>query len=296
MADPPIYVNSISLGAPGDSLFVGNIPYHVRRSDAASSMGTPLQQMGTIVSDLPSFHHGVAPSSFGNMPNDSLQSQGVAFNPLDFPSAAPGSSLHQPSPLFGNKDGNAVNAQTSLWERASAPAERPRTSEPEGFHLEAAVDFLEHSEHRSNVMPSATASGSLNNVLGFGVGQNHSIGLPVQGTSARAPLMSAHGRDDAQIIESLFGPAPGAAPQHVPSLLSDLHGLSLDGSRRINNTGLWNSAETTCNDASKGLLPIGGDAVPQQGLSGESLLFAGNGLAAVSKSQSRFAWGEPGNG
>ena len=145
-------------------------------------------------------------------------------------------------------------------------------------------------------MPSAGARGGMDNVLSFGVGQTHSMGLPVHGTSAYGSLMSAQGRDDAQIIESLFGPAPGAAPQNVPSLLSDLHGLSLDDSRRINSTQPWNSSDTNCMNASKGLLPpIEGVAAPQSGLSSESLLFAGNGMASVTKPQSRFAWGEPGN-
>lgn len=173
----------------------------------------------------------------------------------------------------------------------------------DGFHLNAAVDFLQHSQHRStSIPPTNTAPGAgLNDVIGGlgSSGQKPPVGLPpARGVSAPEPLISAQGRDDAQIIDSLFGPTQGHAGNNGSSLLSGLQELSLGG-EGANSTGLW-GATNTPNDGGglKGLPPIGGPAAGSATQPmGNSLLFANNGPALDPKTpQSRFAWGESSNG
>jgi len=283
----PIFPTGTNLRPSGDQYFAqpGSLDNN--------QMGTPLQQMSPIVPRT-TFTSGTASSGFGSMANPHPQSsvplqQEGAFHQSGFPRARSGPSDFHQSSMLNNFDN--VNGDRSS--SGSAPALWERQQGSDGFRLDAAVDFLEHSNHRPTAMPPTPASGSgMNDVIGLGGSQNPPIGLPPRSAGASGPLISAQGRDDSQIVDSLFGPPQGTAGNES-SLLAGLQGLSL-GSEGMNSTGLWGSSSTSNHGSLKGLPPIGGLAAPVA--QENSSLFTNTGLATDPKSQSQFAWGESGNG
>lgn len=166
---------------------------------------------------------------------------------------------------------------SSFWNATSSGIRTP--SGPDSFRLDAAVDFLEHSKLHST-MVVGTLSADVNEGL---IGLSHTPDIPQQSIAKQDQSLSVQtGGDDAQMIDSLFGPA---LTVNDPQLLTGLQGISLhDESTSI---GLWGSSHNANDTGLKSLLEA-----PERD---EPLVLAGMQqtlLAAERKSQSRFAWGE----
>ena len=146
----------------------------------------------------------------------------------------------------------------------------------DGFKLHAAaVDFLEHSQ-QVHTKPISSV-GDINDVLGLSMPP--SVGLEQSLNNSQDPLHHfPKGRDDAQMIDSLFGPTLAAVPSSstADNLLSSLNGLSL----RVDegSSGLWGSSDLLVNSSTLRDRE-------------DSTLFGG---LAPQKSESRFVWEETG--
>jgi hypothetical protein len=146
----------------------------------------------------------------------------------------------------------------------------------DGFKLHAAaVDFLEHSQQiHSNPIPSVS---DINDVLGLSMPPPAAVEQTLNST--QDPLLHfPKGRDDAQMVDSLFGPTLAAVPSSATTdnLLSSLNGLSL----RVDESSsrLWGNTD---------LLVNAGNLRANE----DSTLFGG---LAPQKSESRFVWEENG--
>jgi KH domain len=142
----------------------------------------------------------------------------------------------------------------------------------DSFQLHAAVDFLEHSkQHHSK--PTSTV-GEMNDVIGFSVPPT---GFERTLSSTQDPMLHfPKGRDDAQMVDSLFGPT-STTTTSAENLLSGLNGLSLH--RDEVTSGLWGNTDPIVNPSNLRE-------------SDDSILFGG---LAPQKSESRFVWGESGH-
>jgi KH domain len=171
---------------------------------------------------------------------------------------------------------------TGFWNGIGAPQPNPShvgvsATSNDGFKLHAAaVDFLEHSQQvHNNPIPSV---GGINDVLGLSMPSP--VGLEQTLNSTQDPLLHfPKGRDDAQMVDSLFGPTTSAVvPSSVSAdnLLSSLNGLSLCVDE--SSPGLWGSTELLVNS---GNFRAGEDSTLFDGL-------------LPQKSESRFVWEDTG--
>ena len=182
---------------------------------------------------------------------------------------------------FRQNDPSTSGVGPGFWNGMDAPQPQPMHGNMNamahgGFELHAAaVDFLEHSQ-QVHGKPISSA-GDMKDVFGLSMpspdGLEHALG------SAQDPMLRfPKGRDDAQMIDSLFGPTLAAVPSSTAAdnLLTTLNGLSL----RTDNgsSGLWGNNDLLVNANNVG---------PRE----ESTLFAG---LASQKSESRFIWEESG--
>ena len=145
----------------------------------------------------------------------------------------------------------------------------------DGFELHAAaVDFLEHSQ-QVHAKP-VSSIGDINEVLGLSrpspAGLEHTLG------DSQDPLIHfPKGRDDAQMVDSLFGPSSAAVPSSTATedLLSSLNGLSLRVDKR--SSGLWGNADINSSNL--------------RTTAEDTTLFS---ELSPYKSESRFVWEEAG--
>ena len=166
---------------------------------------------------------------------------------------------------------------SGFWNDIGAPRQNPahvgvNTISNDGFKLHAAaVDFLEHSQQvHINPKPSV---GDINDVLGLSMPP--SAGLEQTLSNSQDPLLHfPKGRDDAEMVDSLFGPTLVAVPSSATAdnLLSSLNGLSL----RVDesSSGLWGGTDVLVHSDN---LRAGE----------ENTLFGG---LVPQKSESRFVW------
>jgi hypothetical protein len=148
----------------------------------------------------------------------------------------------------------------------------------DNFHLSAAVEFLEHSQHL-HPKPLSTI-GDTNGFMGLSVTSTNHHNQALQNSQDNL-LNFSRRQDDAQMVDSLFGPS--VTPAGSGTMLSGLQGLSLNPSEA--STGLWGSDDPLISATSR---PIGAD---------ESLMFGGLSSPhppSDRKSESRFLWGESG--
>jgi KH domain len=232
------------------------------------------------------------PSSFLHMQNQthasiqrpiafqpSQNSFGAAVGPVD-----PQRSAH--NSFLQNENGLSGVVGPGFWNDVSTsrdPMHRglntmPQHLSTDGFHLDAAVDFLEHSK-QLHTKPQSMV-GDMNNIIGFSgpsAVHDQTIG------SVHNPILDyPKGRDDAQMVDSLFGPL--TTPSSGDAILSGLQGLSL---HREESIGLWGSSDPLTNSSS--LQSPGSD---------RPLLFGERTATqptAERKSESRFVWGESGH-
>ena len=146
-----------------------------------------------------------------------------------------------------SNDRMGAMAGPALWEKpigqtgfsaSTVPNAGPPGSE--GFHFDAAMEFLKHSKE---TLPSP-APGPVASLLRTQSSPLKSVGHPVSspGPSIRNHLsepdannpLSSLGRDDSNMIDSLFGPTK--VPGNESSLLAGLQGLSLESDK-----GLWSA-------------------------------------------------------
>lgn len=189
-----------------------------------------------------------------------------------------GPANSQPGML--NSFGNATGGAPALWDGPRGPPSG-QTHGPDGFRLDAAVDFLEHSKRPA---PSLPAGGSVNEAIGLvspASTPRNSIVNPQGNLTVQAPLMNNPVRDDAQMVDSLFGPANSATAGS--SLLTGLQGLSIHSKEA--STGLWGTSNEPSDAGLKGLPSLGGLGPANPSLA-----------ATEQKTQSRFAWGESSGG
>jgi hypothetical protein len=169
----------------------------------------------------------------------------------------------------------------------------PQLPGSEGFHLDAAVDFLHHSkQQRSN--PTHVRPG-VNGVIGLSRPAGESA--PIGCKNSAPPAMSLRTGDESLMVDSLF--APAEIGRNDSNILTGLQGLS------ISNEGLGGGLWGTSNVGNGGVgglenlsLPVGRDHGADR--KDESGLFAAvqHNLATHEHhpSQSRFAWGAPRDG
>lgn len=189
---------------------------------------------------------------------------------------------------FAEPDNTGLMAESpSAWNRpvvapsVTSPIAGQHSQELSDFRLDAAVEFLEHTKLADSIgLPNSN------------VGISGSLGVvsPLHGRplhremSAPDPLMSRPVRDDAQIVDILFGPSETGVTG--PSIVTGLQGLDINN-EQAPVSGLWE--EHDLGSGLKGLSSLGGLG-PE---SDNSLFFQGAQPSLTAKSQSRFAWGDP---
>jgi hypothetical protein len=260
------------------------------RGQRSIQMGHPLHQSNPTPQEHPAFLPA-NPSAFGPTPNQNRlpMHHPIAYHPSQNGFAAhrgPGDSQSAMLNNFGKPGKGSIPA---LWNGSGVhqgPVEGSRAQVShgsDGFRLDAAVEFLEHSKHHSTAVPGVVAG--MNEIIGL----PHPVGVQ-RNVSARNPLIGFQkGRDDAQMVDSLFGPAGSAG--NGASLLTGLEGLSIN--REGASTGLWGMSNASDGGSLKGLPSLGALAPGPD----DPLLFADSQptmSATEWKSQSRFAWGESG--
>jgi len=215
----------------------------------------------------------------------------------------------QPSSLRSDESnlGNRGLPNPTFWNGTGVHPSHPGQGQSgpqhsaDGFRLDAAVEFLQHSHpkpHRAASMP-----GGVNDVIGLptsppavaaAVNNKPAIGIH----RATSVPVSNLGGDDSRMIDSLFGPPSNATPNDS-SLLTGLQGLSIGKQDLSAGSGLWGSAAVG-GDELKGLHLGGvGDPAPTANAPGASShLFQSAGSAAApvnhhqqNQNQSRFGWG-----
>ena len=161
-----------------------------------------------------------------------------------------------------------------LWEQqpsfpSAAPTTRQRRTarKDEGFRLDAAVDFLQHSREAQGTTTTTTSQMPESTISKI---------LPAAGVDS-----GIAGRDDSVMVDSLFGPTTKGSVVSGSPLLSGLRGLSLGSEKNP----LWgSSAEATAGERFTEASPssLFSEVVPP------TSSFA----TSEPPSHSRFAWGE----
>jgi hypothetical protein len=137
----------------------------------------------------------------------------------------------------------------------------------EGFHLDAAVEFLQHSTQPGLSAPSAAPGGT---------------------TSSSFANSGLSGADDSLIVDSLFGPSDNMSG--ASALLSGLQGLSI-GKETHSNSDIWGSVPAP--EQQYAAPPRGAWEGRTETAAPSPPLFE---PSQPNASHSRFAWGGYGNG
>lgn len=256
------------------------------QSGQGTHSGHPLQNSNYISQERPTFLPGI-PSAFGPMSNQN--NLPTVFQPsrICFPAHSGPGDPHLVRQNNFDKSGNdRVGVAPAFWNGLVSSHGHIQGSAnhvlhgSDSFHLDAAVEFLEHSTQHSTTISGVVRR--KNEIVGFA----NPVGVE-QSLCGQDPLIGFQKvRDDAQMVDSLFGPAGNV--DNESSLLTGLQGLSLnvDGV----STGMWGSSNATEGGVLKGLATVGAPA-------NDAMLFARiQPTLSVTerKSQSRFAWGESG--
>jgi hypothetical protein len=305
MANAPIFPGG--MGMPNQESLFGPSPGFMQQQGHGAGPMIPDQHQGNHIGrppqsyaprqDMPPFHQ--APSQgFGPMPGNHhmpMHQQHSAFH-----NSQPGFHMSTPESQrsvlndIGKPDNRVGPSQGGMWDlsQPNPVSSMPRLPGSDGFHLDAAVDFLQHSskQQRSN---STHAPSSVNGLIGLSspVGESAPIG-PSRKHSAPSGMLPRTG-EESLMVDSLFASAESG--RNDSSILMGLQGLS------INNEGLgggmWGSSNVGNGDVG-GLeslsLPVGREHGADR--KDESGLFAAVQPTATHEhhpSQSRFAWGAP---
>jgi hypothetical protein len=248
------------------------------------------QPTGTLAPSFPKFQQNTG--GFGANPNSLPIPAQSTFPPVQtgFHHLQRSSSVPLNSMLngFAEPDDSGLIAESpSAWNRpvvapaVTSPLAGQHSQEPSDFRLDAAVEFLEHTKLADSI---GLPNGNVGITESLGV-VSPSHGRPLhREMSAPDPLMSRLSRDDAQIVDILFGPPDTSVPG--PSIVTGLQGLAINN-ERAPASGLWE--EHDLGSGLKGLSSLGGLG-PE---SDSSLFYQGTQPSLTAKSQSRFAWGEP---
>jgi hypothetical protein len=198
---------------------------------------------------------------------------------------------------IGKPDNRTGPSQGGMWDLPPphAVSSMPQLPGSDGFHLDAAVDFLEHSkQQRSN--PIHAPSG-VNGLISLSRPEGEGAPIGLARKHGAPPAMLSRTGDESLMVDSLFAPAESA--RNDSNLLTGLQGLS------INNEGLggglWGTSNVGNGDGG-GLeslsLPVGREHGADR--KDESRLFAAVQPTLATHehhpSQSRFAWGAPRDG
>jgi hypothetical protein len=245
--------------------------------------------------DMPPFHQAPA-HGFGPIPgnNQMPMHQHSAFHPSQqgFQMSTPESQRSVLNDIGepGNRSGPSPGG---MWDLPSphhgAESSMPQLPGSQGFRLDAAVDFLEHSkQQRSNSIPLPTGVNGLLGISGHGV-ESAPIGLVRKHSSP--PEMLHRTGDESLMVDSLF--APAETGRNDSNILTGLQGLSI--SDEDLGGGLWGSSNAGNGDGGLEILslPVGEHGDDREDQSG---LFADLATHEQHPPQSRFAWGAPREG
>lgn len=239
-----------------------------------NQMGRPPPQPFPSGQEMPPFHRG-QPQGFGQMPGS---------HPSQMPMQHQPSGYHPSQPVEpGNRGGPAPGDMWGLSQPRVGPEPSMPPQRPDGFRLDAAVDFLQHSNHQqqANTMPLPT-----DGLMGLSQPVEP---RPIGGNRQPDPSMLPRG--DEFMVDSLFGPAKSS--RNDPSLVTGLQGLSIRNEQGLGG-GLWGGSNSGSSSGLQGLsLPPDGQGTK---LKEPSTLFATAPPTTVAAnehhpSQSRFAWG-----
>jgi hypothetical protein len=183
----------------------------------------------------------------------------------------------------GHWNGIASQPPGSALASLEHPSSSPRPSD--GFHFDAAVDFLQST----SPSPSASLPTPENPVLRPSVppqGDERIIGLNPKPVLSGF-LSSSAAPDDSHIVDSLFGPSTGAGTEGSV-LLNGLSGLSINPG--LSGSGLWGDAPSIVEE--KALSGLGSILPSDMPRSSPANLDFGVGQAVDihHPPQSRFGW------
>jgi hypothetical protein len=304
MANAPIFPGG--LGMPNQESLFGPSPGFMQQQGHGGGPMLPEQHQGNHIGrppqsyaprqDMPPFHQ--APSQgFGPIPGNHhmpMHQHG------SFHSSQPGFQMSTPESQrsvlndIGKPDNRAGPSPGGMWDltQPHPVSSIPQLPGSEGFHLDAAVDFLEHSKQQKT--NSMQAPSGVNGLIGLSspVGQAAPIGRSRR-HGAQSGMLPRTG-EESLMVDSLFAPAERG--RNDSNILTGLQGLS------INNEGLgggmWGSSNVGNGDGG-GVdtlsLPVGREhgADPKD----ESGLFTAVQPTLATHenhpSRSRFAWGAP---
>jgi hypothetical protein len=246
------------------------------RQDIQHFPHTPLQGFGPVPGGHPS-----------QMP---MQHQQSAFRPSQsgFPMSGPETQRSAMNNVV-KTDNKGASGPGGMW--GLPPSRAGPLPGQEGFRLDAAVEFLQHSQQpRTNSMP-LSADGN-NGFMGMlRPGENAPSGGMHREQSA--PVLSP-GRDESLMVDSLFAPAKNV--RHDANLLTGLQGLSIENEGL--GGGFWGSSTAGSNSGLEGAPPlpaVGGGGMQRSTLKEPSTLFSTAKPTPAANdhhpSQSRFAWG-----
>jgi KH domain len=174
---------------------------------------------------------------------------------------------------------NGIGTSHGFTQGGIGAAPSQHVSSADNFHLNAAVEFLEHSQ-QLHPKPLSTI-GDANGLMGLSVPSTNLSNQSLQNNQDNL-LSFTRRQDDAQMVDSLFGPS--TTPAGPSTMLSRLQGLSLNPNEA--STGLWGSGDPLVDST---LRPLE---------SAESLMFGSLSSPhppTERKSESRFLWGESGS-
>jgi hypothetical protein len=192
----------------------------------------------------------------------------------------------------GKPDNRAGPSQGGMWD-LSAPhpvSSMPQLPGSEGFHLDAAVDFLHHSNNKQQRPNPTHVPPGVNGLIGLPRPAGETA--PIGRKHSAPPAMSLRTGDESLMVDSLFAPAESG--RNDSNILTGLQGLSI--SNEGLGGGMWGTSNVGNGDGG-GLeslsLPVGRDQGADR--KDESGLFAAVQPTLATHehhpSQSRFAWG-----